>query len=85
MSLPAAIPAGVWPPRLSAELSAGYCGERSVESFLRGVRAGTYPQPCLRKGKRGIWAKATLDEAIKPQGDSADTATPADVLADLLP
>lgn len=85
MSLPAAIPAGVWPPRLSAELSAGYCGERTVESFLRGVRDGTYPPPCVRKGKRGIWAKATLDLAIKPQDAAGDTATPADVLADLLP
>jgi hypothetical protein len=72
------IPAGVWPPRMPVEMAAGYCGERSVEAFLR--RVGTeYPKPCVKAGRRQLWLRDDLDKAIAPHGDAAE----ADVAADL--
>lgn len=80
MTRPAVIPAGLWPPRMGAELSAGYCGEASAEVFLREVRAGRYPAPVVKRGRRQIWAKEDLDRAIGPQRDPAMLA---DVAEDL--
>lgn len=82
MTRPASIPAGTWPPRMGADLAAGYCGERSVESFLRRV-GKDYPEPRIKRGRRQIWAKEDLDQAMAPA--SPVCATGADVLADLLP
>lgn len=82
MSRPAAIPAGVWPPRMPVEMAAGYCGERSAEAFLRGVREKLYPEPRIKVGRKQIWWKEDLDQAI--QAPDAPV-TGADVLADLLP
>jgi hypothetical protein len=82
MSRPAVIPAGVWPPRMPVELAAGYCGERSAESFMRGVRDKVYPEPRIKCGRKQVWWKEDLDQAIKGSGEAA---TAADVLADLLP
>jgi hypothetical protein len=81
MSRPAVIPAGVWPPRMSVEMAAGYCGERSAESFMRGVKAKVYPEPRIKSGRKQLWWKDDLDQAIGPSA----SATGADVLADLLP
>lgn len=64
MSRPALVPSGVWPPRMPVEMAAGYCGERSVGVFLAEVRAGTYPRPVVKRGRKQIWAKDDLDQAI---------------------
>jgi hypothetical protein len=59
------IPAGSWPRRMPAELAAGYCGEGSVEAFLR--RVGTeYPYPRVNDGRRKLWLRDDLDQAILP-------------------
>ncbi|MGJ4893731.1 hypothetical protein ACQR2B_06835 [Bradyrhizobium oligotrophicum] len=80
MSRPIAYPSGSWPPRMPADLAAAYCGEASVDVFLRQVKAGSYPQPVVKQGRRQIWAKADLDRAIQPTPDQ-DIA--ADVALDL--
>jgi hypothetical protein len=82
MSRPAIIPAGVWPPRMPVEMAAGYCGERSAEAFLRGVRSKLYPEPRIKSGRKQVWWKEDLDQTIQT---SDAPATGADVLADLLP
>lgn len=38
------VPPGSWPPRMSADMAAGYCGEKHVEDFLERVGT-TYPNP----------------------------------------
>lgn len=64
-SRPAAIPFGAWPRRMSVEHAAAYCGEATVQSFLK--RVGTeYPQPRVREGRRQLWLKDDLDAAILP-------------------
>jgi hypothetical protein len=61
----AVIPAGSWPRRMPAEFAAGYCGETSVDAFLR--RVGTeYPQPRVAEGRRRLWLRDDLDAAILP-------------------
>jgi hypothetical protein len=70
MSRVPAIPFGCWPRRLSAELAAAYCGETSVEAFLRRV-GKDYPQPRVHEGRRRLWLRDDLDQAIVPQ-DIAD-------------
>lgn len=78
---PAVIPAGTWPPRMPAELAAGYCGERTVRSFLR--RVGTeYPEPAVKQGRRKLWLIEDLDRAIRPGRPDA-SGTVADVAEDL--
>ena len=80
MTRQAIIPVGVWPARMSPALAAGYCGEPSVESFLR--RVGTeYPAPVVDQGRRKLWLKEHLDQAIAPP--SPDSAHVADVALDL--
>lgn len=78
MTRPALIPPGLWPPRMPVEMAAGYCGERSAEAFLRGVRGGLYPAPAIKSGRRQIWLRDDLDRAIAPE-----SATEADVAEDL--
>lgn len=68
MTRQALVPAGLWPPRMPVEMAAGYCGEVSAEVFLAQVRAGTYPAPVIKRGRRQIWAKDDLDRAIGPRG-----------------
>jgi hypothetical protein len=61
----AVIPSGSWPRRMPAELSAGYCGEPSVEAFIS--RVGTeYPQPRIDVEGRQLWLRDDLDKAILP-------------------
>jgi hypothetical protein len=65
MSKPSIIPPGCWPRRMSAELAAGYCGEQSVDAFL--TRVGKeYPQPRVNEGRRRLWLRDDLDNAIAP-------------------
>jgi hypothetical protein len=64
-SRPAVIPSGSWPPRMRADLAAAYCGESTVDAFLK--RVGTdYPQPRVAEGNRKLWLRADLDAAILP-------------------
>ena len=74
----AVIPLGSWPRRMSVELAAAYCGEATVEAFLS--RVGTeYPQPRISKGRRRLWLKDDLDQAILPE----DLRRDRDVAEDL--
>jgi hypothetical protein len=59
------IPAGSWPRRMPAELAAGYCGEPTVEAFLKRV-GSEYPQPRITEGRRRLWLRDDLDQAILP-------------------
>lgn len=74
---PAVIPAGSWPRRMPAALAAGYCGETTIESFLKRVGA-EYPQPCVNEGRRKLWLRDELDQAILPP----DMAKVRDAAAD---
>jgi hypothetical protein len=65
MPRPAIIPAGSWPRRMPAQLAAGYCGELTVEAFLKRV-GREYPQPRISEGRRRLWLRDDLDQAILP-------------------
>jgi hypothetical protein len=63
---------------MAANLAAGYCGESTVEAFLK--RVGTdYPQPRVSEGRRRLWLKDDLDRAILP----AEFIQATDIAADL--
>ena len=66
MPRPAIIPTGSWPRRMRAELAAGYCGEPTVEAFLKRV-GSEYPQPRIIEGRRRLWLRDDLDQAILPE------------------
>ena len=74
MTRSAIIPVGSWPRRMPAAIAAGYCGEPTVEAFLK--RVGTeYPQPRIKEGRRQLWLRDDLDRAIAPElvpGDLAE-------------
>lgn len=57
-------PPGSWPPRMMAEMAAGYCGEKHVEDFLE--RVGTvYPAPrVVDTTRRKFWYRDDLDRAM---------------------
>jgi hypothetical protein len=78
MSRPAIIPAGSWPRRMGAELAAGYCGEASVEAFMKRV-GSEYPPPRVNDGRRKLWLRDDLDHAILPP----DLASTRDLAEDL--
>jgi hypothetical protein len=65
MTRPAVIPPGSWPRRMGAELAAGYCGESTVEAFIKRV-GSDYPQPRITEGRRRLWLRDDLDQAILP-------------------
>lgn len=65
MRRPPIVPLGCWPRRMGAELAAGYCGETSVEAFVRRV-GKEYPQPRVHEGRRRLWLRDDLDRAIVP-------------------
>jgi hypothetical protein len=74
MSRSATIPAGSWPRRMPAAIAAGYCGEQTVEAFLKRV-GKEYPQPRVKEGRRQLWLRDDLDRAIAPDivpGDLAE-------------
>ena len=58
---------------MSAELAAGYCGESTVEAFLKRV-GREYPQPRVHEGRRKLWLKDDLDRAIVPDFTARDLA-----------
>ena len=62
---PSIIPPGCWPRRMTAEVAAGYCGEPSVDAFLSRI-GSEYPQPRVNEGRRRLWLKDDLDNAIAP-------------------
>jgi len=50
---------------MAAELAAAYCGEQSVDAFLKRV-GKEYPNPRVAEGRRRLWLKDDLDSAILP-------------------
>ena len=69
----AIIPAGSWPRRMPAAIAAGYCGELTVEAFLK--RVGTeYPQPRVKEGKRQLWLRDDLDRQDHQRPERDQTA-----------
>jgi hypothetical protein len=78
MTRPAIIPAGSWPRRMAADLAAAYCGERSVDAFLKRV-GKEYPNPRIAEGGRLLWLRDDLDSAILPP----ELTHAADVAGDL--
>jgi hypothetical protein len=78
MSRPSVIPSGSWPRRMSAELAAGYCGEATVEAFMKRV-GQEYFLPRVADGRRRLWLRDDLDQAILPP----ELANVPDVAADL--
>jgi hypothetical protein len=65
MARPAIIPPGSWPRRMGAAVAAGYCGEDSIEAFMKRV-GSEYPQPRVNDGRRKLWLRDDLDQAILP-------------------
>ena len=64
---------------MPAELAAGYCGESTVEAFLKRV-GSEYPQPRIIEGRRRLWLRDDLDQAMLPP----DLQRVRDVAEDLL-
>lgn len=63
---PSVIPNGAWPRRMAAALAAGYCGEPTIQAFI--ARVGReYPQPRVLEGRRRLWLRDDLDQAILPK------------------
>jgi hypothetical protein len=58
---------------MRAEIAAGYCGEPTVEAFLKRV-GSEYPQPRVCEGRRKLWLKDDLDRAIAPDLMVTDVA-----------
>jgi hypothetical protein len=50
---------------MGADLAAAYCGESSIEGFLKRV-GKDYPSPRVSEGRRRLWLKDDLDVAILP-------------------
>jgi hypothetical protein len=69
---------GCWPRRMNADLAAAYCGETNAASFLKRV-GSEYPRPRVSDGRRRLWLKDDLDQAILP----AELAAARDVAEDL--
>jgi hypothetical protein len=65
MARPAIIPSGSWPRRMCAAVAAGYCGEDSIEAFMKRV-GSEYPHPRVNDGRRKLWLRDDLDQAILP-------------------
>jgi hypothetical protein len=63
---------------MCAELAAAYCGEPTVEAFISRV-GREYPQPRVSEGRRRLWLRDDLDEAILPN----DLGAPCDLAEDL--
>ncbi len=63
---------------MGVELAAAYCGESTVEAFIRRV-GSEYPHPCVCDGKRKLWLRDDLDRAILPPELTADRDLAADL------
>jgi hypothetical protein len=51
---------------MPAKLAAGYCGEKSVEAFMKRV-GSEYPKPRINDGRRKLWLRDDLERAILPE------------------
>jgi hypothetical protein len=78
MTRSALIPTGSWPRRMAADLAAAYCGESTVQAFVKRV-GREYPKPRVNDGRRQLWLRDDLDAAILPP----ELATPRDLAEDL--
>jgi hypothetical protein len=58
---------------MPAAIAAGYCGELTVEAFLKRV-GSEYPRPRVCEGRRKLWLKDDLDRAIGPARMGGDLA-----------
>jgi hypothetical protein len=56
---------------MPAAIAAGYCGEPTVEAFLKRV-GKEYPQPRIKEGRRQLWLRDDLDRAIVPDDLAED-------------
>ena len=65
MTRSARIPYGAWPRGLGEELAAFYVGE-TPSSFRERIRTGQWPEP-KRRGKRNVWDRTLLDQAMDQQ------------------
>jgi hypothetical protein len=63
---------------MGVELAAAYCGECTVDAFMKRV-GREYPLPRVNDGRRRLWLRDDLDQAILPP----DLATPRDLAEDL--
>jgi hypothetical protein len=63
---------------MGADLAAAYCGEKTVDAFLKRV-GDEYPKPRVTEGRRRLWLRDDLDSAILPP----ELARVADVAGDL--
>jgi hypothetical protein len=63
MSRPVANPYGAWPMEMRAEQAAAYCGEPSVEAFLKKVPK-VYSPPAKARGSLPKWHRAKLNRDI---------------------
>jgi hypothetical protein len=50
---------------MSADLAAAYCGEDTVEAFIKRV-GDEYPHPRVVDGRRKLWLRDDLDQSILP-------------------
>lgn len=67
------IPADTWPPRMQADMAAGYCGEKQTRAFLDRV-GREYPLPRVTdSAKRKFWYRADLDRAMAITPDETIT------------
>ena len=46
-------------------MAAGYCGESTIDDFLKRV-GKDYPLPRVVEGRRRLWLRDDLDAAIAP-------------------
>jgi hypothetical protein len=63
---------------MNAALAAAYCGETTVQAFIKRV-GKEYPRPRVSDGRRRLWLRDDLDQAILPP----DLASVRDLAADL--
>ncbi len=64
MTRPVRNPPDAWPPRMLADMAAAYCGERSVQEFLRRI-GRIYPEPrVVDTTRRKFWYRDDLDRAM---------------------
>jgi hypothetical protein len=63
---------------MAADLAAAYCGESSTDAFLKRV-GKDYPAPRVAEGRRRLWLRDDLDNAILP----AELSSARDVAEDL--
>jgi hypothetical protein len=63
---------------MPVEMAAGYCGELTAASFMRGVRDKLYPEHRIKRGRKQIWWKEALDQAITSHGLAAVEDVAAD-------